>query len=68
MGCHYAQRGIKAMSSRNNGRVPFVMLKEQWRMAPSICALVSELSYNDELRDAAGVSSRGLCLGGNRSS
>lgn len=38
-----------------------VMLKEQWRMAPSIRALVSKLAYDNQLRDAPDmdVQSRG---------
>ena len=32
-----------------------IMLKEQHRMAPDIRALVSQLSYHDELRDGPSV-------------
>lgn len=56
------ERAIDVVKDRRDrGLVPFVMLKEQWRMAPDIRALVSALSYDGMLRDAArmDVTSRG---------
>ena len=46
-------------SSNMEDIVPYVMLKEQFRMAPPLRSIVSNLFYNDQLQDAACVQKNG---------